>query len=284
MKTHFLFKISSTLFALAVMVFTFSCREDELGQGTDLEEESVLESASTGENETDDALEIAYQVETDLKAGSSNGRVASSTCASVTHDEANKKVIIDFGSGCTGPYGRTRSGKIIVTYSTTVGDSIANRIITFENYFVNSRGITGTIELRDVEENNDGNLQCTKRLLDLKVTFPNGESITFNGSRTREWISGAGDGIASNNVYRITGSVSGTSTRGRSFTHDITEPIISDWSCAAAGNFARIAGKTEMTKLGGYAKRKRIVDYGDGDCDNIITITTIRRTYTIQGS
>jgi hypothetical protein len=36
-----------------------------------------------------------------------------------------------------------------------------------------------------------------------------------------------------------------------------------------------------MTALGGYVARKRIVNYGDGECDNIITITTSRRTFEV---
>ena len=179
------------------------------------------------------------------------------------------------------PYGRERKGKIIIKYSTEIGDNIANRIITFEDFFVNNKGVSGTIELRDVSVNASGNLQSVKKLIELTISFPNGESMVYNGSRTREWISGAGDDDPTNNVYRITGSVEGKSTNGRSFTHEIVEPIIADWSCAAQGKFARVAGVVEMTRLGGYTNRKRTVDYGDGECDNTIVVTTFRRTYTV---
>jgi hypothetical protein len=74
------------------------------------------------------------------------------------------------------PYGRERRGKIIVTYSHAIGDSIANRIITFEDYFVNNKGVTGTIELRDIAINAQGNLQSTKRLIELTISFPNGDA------------------------------------------------------------------------------------------------------------
>jgi len=277
MKTNFL---NSMVAMLILAILLTSCdREERLKQGTEEEEELAVESASVGEDASDDALEITAQAE--MQVAVSGGRVPSDLCATITHDEVNKKLIIDFGEGCIGPYGRERKGKIIVTYSSEVGDSIANRIITFENYFVNNKGVTGTIELRDVSINAAGNLQSVKRLVDLTISFPNGEQTVFNGSRTREWISGAGDNNRLNNVYRITGSVTGVSTTGRSFTHEIVEPIIADWSCAAQGNFARIAGVVEMTKLGGYVNRKRTVDYGDGACDNTIMITTFRRSYVI---
>lgn len=268
--------------AISALFLTSCDREDSLRQGSEEEEEQTLESSSVGEDASDDALEIAAQAEIELSE--TGGRLKTDMCAVITHDIENKKVTIDFGEGCVGPYGRERSGKIIVTYSSEIGDSIANRIITFEDYFVNNKGITGIIELRDISVNGSGYLQSVKKLVDLTVSFPNGEQVVFNGSRTREWISGAGDGDHTNNVYRITGSLNGESTTGRSFTHEIVEPIISDWSCAAQGNFARVSGVVEMTKLGGYVSRKRTVDYGDGDCDNTIVVTTFRRTYVVTVS
>jgi hypothetical protein len=277
MKTNFL--KSFYMLVLAALFLTSCDREQGLRQGSEQEEEQVLESASVGEDASDDALEIAAQAE--IEASEPGGRLSTEMCAVITHDEENKKVIIDFGDGCVGPYGRERKGKIIITYSSVIGDSIANRIITFEDYFVNNRGITGTIELRDVSINESGNLQSVKKLVDLTISFPNGEQVVFNGMRTRERIAGAGDNDHTNNVYRITGSINGESTTGRSFTHEIVEPIIADWSCAAQGNFARIAGVVEMTKLGGYVSRKRTVNYGDGECDNKIVITTFKRTYVV---
>jgi len=276
MKTNLLKSMYAILFMAAI--FLVSCDNDDQ-QGTETEEEQTLESASVGEDATDDALEIAYQSEVQLV--SSGGRVKSDLCAEITHDEVAKIITIDFGDGCVGPRGRTRRGKIFIAYSHGLGDSLANRIITFGDYFVNNKGITGTIELRDRSINAAGNLQSVKRLIDLTITFPSGQYIVFNGSRTREWLAGDGDGDPSNNVYKITGSVNGISTTGRSFTHEIVEPIIADWSCAAQGNFARISGVVEMTKLNGYSVRKRTVNYGDGECDNLITITTFRRTYVI---
>lgn len=273
-------KFQKSILTMCVIAFAIvACERDErFSQGTDEEEEQTLESASTSEEASDDVLEVVAQTETQMAA---TGGRRNSACGVVTKDVENKIVTIDFGDGCVGPYGRERSGKIIVAYSGVVGDSLANRVITFENYFVNNKGVTGTIELRDIEINDAGNLQSTKKLIDLKVSFPNGEYVVFNGARTRELVSGYADNDPSNNVYRITGTVSGQSTTGRSFTHEITTPIVANWACAAEGNFARVSGVVEMTALGGYVARKRIVNYGDGECDNIITITTSRRTFEV---
>ncbi|MEJ1236577.1 hypothetical protein WBG78_00525 [Chryseolinea sp. T2] len=273
-------KFLKSILTVAVVSFAMvACERDErFSQGSDEEEEQAVESASVSDDASDDVLEVVGQVETQMAA--SGGRTYAS-CATVTKDKENKIITIDFGDGCVGPYGRERSGKIFVAYSGIVGDSLSNRIITFENFFVNHKGVTGTVELRDIEINDAGNLQSTKKLVDLKITFPNGEYVVYNGSRTRELISGYADNDPSNNVYRITGSISGQSTTGRSFTQEITTPIIANWACAAEGNFARVSGVVEMTKLNGYVARKRIVNYGEGECDNVITITTFRRTFEV---
>jgi hypothetical protein len=188
MKTRILKSISSLLFVLSLLA---SCqREEEFEQGTDQEEEQIIESASLSEDASDDALEISAMAEAQLVV--EGGRISNDLCATITHDVLNMRVIIDFGDGCVGPYGRERRGKIIVSYSHALGDSIANRIITFEDYFVNNKGVTGTIELRDISINADGNLQCTKRLVDLTIWYPNGERVVFNGNRIREWLAGFG--------------------------------------------------------------------------------------------
>lgn len=270
------------LYAIALILgvaFSSCDRENGLDQGTDEEEEQTLQDVSIGEDASDDVLEVAYETEVELM--SSEGGRRTSSCAEVTHDAVNKIITIDFGDGCVGSHGRERSGKLFIQYSGEIGDSIANRIITFEEFYVNNKKVEGTIELKDFSLNDDGYLQSVKRLIELKITFLNGRYIVFNGNRTREWLEGRGDGDRFNNKYRITGSIEGISSTGRSFTHQITTPIIADWSCAAQGNFARVSGIVEMTKLGGYVSRKRIVNYGDGTCDNSITITTIRRSYTV---
>jgi hypothetical protein len=262
--------------ALVVAISLASCK-DKSEDFTD--EETIIENAAIGDNEADEASQVSYSVEFDVKGGRTEKSLPA--CAIVTNDKASKILTIDFGSSCVGAYGRTRSGKIIILYNSLLGDSLANRAIIFDNYKVNSRSVSGMIELSDISKNPSGNLQLTRKVTDLKITFPTGKHVTLNGTRTREWIEGAGDNNADNNKYRITGTLTGVSSSGKTFTHEITTPIIVDFSCSKSGKFARVAGIVETTKVGGLSDRKRTVDYGDGTCDNVITVTTFRRTYTI---
>lgn len=280
MKTTFL-KTSIATVLLGTMLLVACDSENDL-RNNESEEATIAEVSSVAENETDDVLEMTNEVEAAL-TGDAAGRSSEwgYPCAEVVKDEVAKTITIDFGTACVGPYGRIRSGKVMISYSGEINDGISNRIITFENYVVNNKGVEGQIELRDIQENADGSVQSTKKMIDLTVTFPNGQSVTYNGSRTRVWTEGVRDGDPSNNIFEITGSVEGVWSTGRTFTHKIVEPIIADWSCAAAGNFARVDGLVEIEKLNGYVSRKRTIDYGDGNCDNKITVTIGSRTFEI---
>ena len=279
MKTK-LFLKTSLMAIMCIALVATSCSDDETLVDNETEEAEMAELASVGENESDDVLEVLDQVE--MSEGGSESARVNQLCAVVTNDAENKILTIDFGDGCVGPYGRTRSGKILIAYSGEVNDGISNRIITFENYVVNNRAVTGSIELRDIVINEDGTISSTKKLVALTITFPNGQFVIYNGSRTRLWTEGVRDGDPTNNVFEITGSVEGTWSNGGTFTHAIVEPIISNWACAAEGGFARVAGVVEIERLRGFVKRKRVIRYGDGTCDNTIVVIIGTRTFEIN--
>lgn len=279
MKTTIV-KTKVAVILLSVILFSACDNESSLSNDEN-EEANIAEVSSIAENESDEVLEIMEQVEGSLSSPNGRGGEWDFPCAVLTKDEAAKTILIDFGTSCVGPYGRTRSGKITIQYSGELNDGISNRSITFENYKVNNKGVEGQIELRDINENADGTIQSTKKLVDLTVTFPNGKSVTYNGSRTRLWKEGVRDGDLANNVFEITGSIEGLWSTGRTFTHKIVEPIVVDWSCASSGNFARVAGLVEIEKLNGFVNRKRTINYGNGDCDNAITVTIGTRTFEI---
>ena len=273
-----------TAFAASVILFQACNDEDPEATTISTEEElDIVENGSEAETAVDEDLQIMDQAVAETAA--SGGRIAGdSICATVIRDEVAKTITLDFGDGCIGPYGRERSGKIIITYGGTFDDEMANRVITFENYYVNNKNITGAILLRDINRNAAGNITGTRALEDYTIHYPDGNTFVINGSTTREWLEGEGDGIISNNVFRITGAYEGVSTRGRGFTHTIVEPIVVDFSCRASGGFARVSGVKEMVINGIDRNRTRTVDFGDGTCDNEFTVTINNKVYTITAS
>ena len=96
--------------AIAFATFFTSCSDDETG--TDLVEELDIDSEATLESNYED---IDLIVEAGMETVEIGGRINSDVildCATVTHDEENKTVTIDYGDGCEGPGGRTRAGLI----------------------------------------------------------------------------------------------------------------------------------------------------------------------------
>lgn len=276
-------RTNTLIVALAALV-TFGltgCNENEDSPDMDVQEELTLaQNTALTESLSEEDISFSYMVADEVAAG---GRTGGDhlPCADVTHDKETNTIVIDFGESCIGPWGRERSGKIIVSYGGAFNDQLANRVITFQNYFVNNRKITGTIELKNLNRNQEGFITATRRLIDYTIHFPNGVTYTANGSITREWIEGEGDGDPRTNVIRITGSYEGISSRGRSHTIDIVEPVIASFPCRAQGGFLRIAGLREIRWTGQQQARIRTVYYGDGSCDNKIEVTVNGRSFTI---
>ena len=97
--------------------------------------------------------------------------------------------------------------------------------------------------------------------------------IYWSSFREREWIAGEDTFYRHDDVYLITGTANGTSTGGFSFTMVITNPLRKEIGCRhmVSGTFEFTPGNRPV----------RILDYGDGECDNIATITVNGVTRTI---
>jgi len=259
-----------------------ACQQDEemtIDSEEEAEEIELVENTTHAEDNADQEVSIADLAE--FEAASSSQRYA--TCFTTTWDSQSKILIIDFGDGCVGPYGKERAGKIVVSYVNEGGLYISDRTITFEDYFVNNIEISGEIFVVRAEENENGNYQNTYTLTDFTLTYPDGNAFVANGSRTREWIEGAGDGDPKTNKFRITGSLSGESTRGVNWSHTIVEPIIVDFNCLSGDSMLRTSGIKEIKFSLRNRERTRTVDYGDGSCDGSYTVTINNRVVTIAG-
>jgi hypothetical protein len=266
------------LVSLASSVLLYSCKDDETVDLSAQEEVGVVQQTTVADNSVDEELEAFDE----SIVASEGGRLREDECPTVTRDEGAKTITLDFGTSCIGRYGRERSGKVIITYGGVFGDDMANRTVTFDNYFVNNKQIEGTILLRNINRNDEGNLTAERELVDYKVTFPAGDYNIINGSTTREWIEGENDGVRGNEVIEVTGSYEGINSKGVEFSRVITEPVRADFSCWADGGFLRTQGVIEMTITNSARSRTRVLDYGDGTCDNSVTVTVNDQSYTIS--
>lgn len=100
----------------------------------------------------------------------------------------------------------------------------------------------------------------------MTATFPNGEVYTRVGTRTRECVENFGDGILSNNVYKIYQSITNTRPNGAQHSHVVleTSPLKIDMAC----QYKVISGVLTITGTNNTA----VIDYGNDTCDNNATI------------
>jgi hypothetical protein len=209
-----------------------------------------------------------------LTSGTGYGKLAED-CTTVTFSEAigvfPNTMTVDFGASCTGYLGIERSGKIYATFTgpyITEGSSIT---ITTENYYVNGSKVEGTKTVVNEGLSAAGNPFFSVVVVDGIITLETGETITWNSSRTREWLEGDETYEIEDDVYALSDgiaadfAVSGINRNGVAFTAHIAESLIKRMDCKYI-----TAGILEVTPEGMLTRE---LDFGSGDCDNQATLT-----------
>ncbi len=252
----------------------YSCSKDNSpNNSTDTETATSVDN-SYAENTSDDVTAISTQSEDNGVVGSP---IDSSTglhlghCVTITRDTVSNPhtLIINFGtSNCLCFDGKNRRGEILVTYSGHYRDSGSTHTISLKDYYVNNNHVEGSQTVTNNGHNAAGNLTFSINVNTTITDSASGKTLTYTSTRTREWVAGSdtwGWKAWSDDVYKITGSASGTAFDGTSFTLTITNPLLVSLSCRWIE-----AGTFEFTPQG---KLKRTVDFGNGNCDNIATVT-----------
>jgi hypothetical protein len=213
--------------------------------------------------------------------GAGSMELQSGPCATLKFDTLvgsnPDSITVDFGSSnCMCNDGKNRRGKILITYTGKYRDSLAFITMTPVNYFVDDNGISGSRTVKNLGHNEAGHLvyDINENLNIAKAN--NGGTIVYNGQRRREWLTGESTVLWSDDKYSITGSASGQNANGRSFTSSITKPLVRDMSLACRKHF--VSGVFTHTP---EHKPTRTVDFGDGACDDIATVTVNGKTYTV---
>ncbi|WP_436517246.1 hypothetical protein [Ekhidna sp. To15] len=252
--------------AIAFATFLTSCNNDDEVSGGDLVESLDLDSEATLESNYED---IDVIVEAGLETINAAGRVNRDDvldCATITHDEEAKTVTIDYGDGCEGPGGRTRAGIIRISYSDHRLIPGAFRTATFDGFSVDGVLVEGTRTIENISESLDDDPTFGITLTGGKLTFEDETEATRESERVRTWF-------RANNPLQdevgVDGSANGTRRDGVSYTVEIISRIIYKRACWSSRVFIPVSGIKKYTT----DDNEVIVDYGDGTCDNEVTIT-----------
>lgn len=277
MKTKNLMK-PAIIFAAAI-AFTFaSCTKETVNTIT--QKESNADKNSTFAQQTFDQEQVWVDGTVMAPPGSksaNSGLATGNTCLNITFDLVSSpmKATLDFGtSNCLCGDNKYRRGKIIVTFSGAFMDSLTTITSTFENYYVNDNQIIGTRTVINKGHNSAGHLNFQIITDGSIVMADNAGTITYITNHNREWTEGESTPIdLSDDIYTFSGYSSGTTVTNQAFTMVISSPLVLDVACT---HF--VSGVIDLTPDGEVT---RTLDFGNGDCDAIATITVLGYTFEI---
>jgi len=250
---------------IGMIVLFSSCSEDG-ERSTDLVQEFDLESEATIDANYEDVDNI---VNASLESFSDNGRVMRDELldgATVIHDRENNTITIDYGTGVEGPRGRVRKGIIIITYSEIRWTPGAFRQVTFEGFSVDDVAVEGVRRLENTSASTDDSPEFTVTLTGGKLTFPDSTTATREVNKVRSWNRAAN---LVNDEVTVTGGANGSRRDGSTYIVEIVEPIVYKRACRRARVFVPVSGVKQITS----GENVAVLDYGDGACDNIATLT-----------
>ena len=178
----------------------------------------------------------------------------------VVIEENMKIVTLDFGEGCE-VRGRFISGILIMTYDKDSDLHTKTIIVTYDNYRVNRKLIEGSHSIVRTRENDNPKSIIT---FDVMVTWDNGDTATRVGEKVREMIEGSDTRTWSDNVYLITGHWTTTRKNGAVVYAKIVTPLRRELVCRFL-----VSGTIDLNKNDKHG----ILDFGEGECDNMATLT-----------
>ena len=276
MRTSNLRTLALACFASAALL-TSSCNRNNDATPTD--------DITTAEDRSEDNSETAMSSDVAQMAGPVDPQAANSpniitdtefrarfgSCATRTYDGGTHTLTIDFGTtNCLCPDGRYRRGKIIVRFTTDVNTRRAGAVVTRENYFVNDNQHTATRTFTDLGTGS------------FTVAVTNASIIRANNGGTHSWTAnwtftrtaGYGTPQVSDDVYSVTGASAGTNRNGMGYTTTVVTPLVKRADCFKYF----VQGTVSITNSN---NKTMILDYGNGTCDNVATVTVNGHTRTI---
>ncbi len=259
------------LFLVSPLIFTSCKKSDKQNDNTAKDNKAMVNYLAKSDNfalEMDNAADQAYAEKTgNNTAQKPLGVGILGPCATLTLTQDNGLFVltIDYGSeGCVCDDGKTRKGKIIAT-STDFTALNVTRTITTDSFYVNDYHVDGTIT-RDITKDFDAHTRQANITENIIITSPDGQySFTRNATLTRilNWYQG---GNTLDNTYTTWGTVNITRPNGNQISRIVSadNPLLYKNECTQT-----VSGVATIT----LPNHTFTVDFGDGVCDGVATVT-----------
>jgi hypothetical protein len=284
MKTKFLLFVS-----MLSIAFFISCSSNETVDVTATSKTISADDAVVNSEIDASVDDVSVIVEDQFSIEQSAGAKTSAPikrmlppCASVTRDLANDiyTKTIDFGTvGCAMPNGNILKGKIIISFSKNSTTPTKTISYTLEGFYHNGSLIEGSKTITRELEKSDLLADIhpiTTHAIELKITKSYGKVYTRIGTRVREMVGGFETiGDWEDNVFKVWGSNITTFPNGSKYSSTIKTPLLITASCKMP---FPVNGIVDINKNDVLAT----LDYGNGECDNLATMTTNGESKVIE--
>lgn len=198
----------------------------------------------------------------------------------VINPDTSRTTTITFDGVSTFEDGSIRGGQIIINWE--FGwflDSTKTTTVTFNDFSRDGNVVSGELELRFLKGSIAGGTKPTHEVVEknMKLVYATGETTTWEGTRTVKWESGiATIRDRTDDVKLVDLFKDGTNRNGEHYIAEGTSLRI-DNTCE--GKAKMTSGTFTITKDDGT---ETLVDFGDGECDDIFTVTQGSMTITIK--
>jgi len=268
----------AAVFSLGLLL---SCEDNNQFEFTasdsnNVENEAIAESYF---EDVDDISTLAVSADVSTSTGSresASGRGGTKpndsrfTCATITFEFAEDNTLavphgyitIDFGTGCTDARGNVRKGIIKIEFKGRRFMPGSQIITTLEGYSINDVAIEGVRTVTNSMESIESNPKFTITVEEGKATWPDGTYATREVNRTREWV-------ISEDKWLVNGSAAGTNRDGKEYQMEITKTLVYKRECATMRGGIPVEGTKVLTVDG----KVITIDFGNGECDKMITVT-----------
>ncbi len=168
-------------------------------------------------------------------------------------------------SGCQMPNGRVYTDTIDILRIWDRQNHQALLEVNFSDDFtVDGVDVDGSFTRTRIHRNAAGHPESNVSF-DIQVTWPNGDTATRTGTRTREWVEGYDTpGYHGDDAWLITGNWHIVRRNGDVLDITVTTPLRKEFACRYF-----VSGVIEIVKNG----QNYTIDFGNGTCDNEATLT-----------
>ncbi|MBC7923654.1 MAG: hypothetical protein H7Z75_21470 [Ferruginibacter sp.] len=264
-------------FALTLLVFgaLTSCKKDQEEVKPSFQQDSEAASATlevVAEVEALNTMVLSLS-EQNNSAGGRRAAIQETDCGIITYQVDNSThfgtITVDYGSGQQCPGEGLRKGKIIFTFSAAASEGgFWDIAAQFVGYEADGKKLDGKYTVNVSYDQAAQSFNYLYTFKDAVLTYQDGSKVSWTSRY--EWklkiVAGKKEGDMPVANVELTGGLSGTSRQGKTFSADITSPLIVDSACEWG-----VTKGLYLIKSQGHSEAT--YDFGNGACDNVATLT-----------